>query len=86
VVRLPEGNFNLSLLSARVDWNPSVRLLSSLVVQSDNVDKLTEIQAILRWLIDPASDVYFVYDRQIGLGFQRPGTRVTLKFRKTFDL
>ena len=86
VVRLPEGNFNLSLLSARVDWNPSVRLLSSVVVQSDNVDKLTEIQAILRWLIDPASDVYFVYDRQIGRGFQRPGTRVTLKFRKTFDL
>jgi hypothetical protein len=86
VVRLPEGDFNLSLLSARVDWNPSVRLLSSIVVQSDNVDKLTEIQAILRWLIDPSSDIYFVYDRQIGLGFQRPGTRVTLKFRKTFDL
>jgi len=27
-----------------------------------------------------------VYDRQIGIGFERPGTRVTIKFRKTFDL
>jgi hypothetical protein len=86
VVRLPQGNFNLSLLSARVDWNASVRLLSSIIVQSDNVDRLTSVQAIVRWLFDPATDLFFVYDRQIGAGFQQPGTRVTLKVRRTFDL
>jgi hypothetical protein len=86
VVRLPQGDFNLSLVSARIDWNASVRLLSSVIVQSDNVDRLTDVQAIVRWLIDPATDVFFVYDRQTGRGFRRPGTRVTLKFRKTFDL
>jgi hypothetical protein len=86
VVRLPQGNFNLSLLSARVDWNPSVRVLSSVIVQSDNVDRLTSIQAIVRWLFDPATDAFFVYDRQVGAGFRRPGTRVTLKVRRTFDL
>ncbi len=86
VVRLPQGNFNLSLFSARFDWNPSVRLLSSLLVQSDNVDHLTDAQAIVRWLINPATDFFFVFDRQIGRGFERPGTRLTLKFRKTFDL
>jgi hypothetical protein len=86
VVRLPQGDFNLSLFSGRVDWNPSVRLLSSLIVQSDNVDHLTSVQAIVRWLIDPATDLFAVYNRQIGRGFERPGTRVTLKFRKTFDL
>jgi len=86
VVRLPEGDFNLSLFSGRVDWNPSVRVLASLTVQSDNVDKLTNVQAILRWLIDPATDVFGVYDRQIGAGFERPGTRVSLKLRRTFDL
>ena len=85
-VRLPQGNFNLSLFSTRVDWNPSVRLLSSVIIQSDNVDRLTNIQAILRWLIDAATDVFFVYDRQVGHGFERPGTRATVKFRKTFDL
>jgi len=85
-VRLPQGNFNLSLFSGRVDWNPSVRLLTSLIVQSDNVDHLTSFQTIARWLIDPATDLFAVYDRQIGIGFERPGTRVTLKFRKTFDL
>ena len=85
VVRLPQGDFNLSLLSARVDWNPSALLLSSLIVQSDNVDRLTNVQAILRWLIDSATDAFFVYSRQIGAGFDRPGTRVSLKFRKTFD-
>jgi hypothetical protein len=85
-VRLPQGNFNLSLFSTRVDWNPSVRLLSSVIVQSDNVDRLTNIQAIFRRLIDAATDVFFVYDRQVGRGFERPGTRVTVKFRKTFDL
>ena len=85
-VRLPQGDFNLSLFSARIDWNASVRLLSSLIVQSDNVDRLTNVQAIVRWLIDPATDLFVVYSRQIGAGFERPGTRVTLKFRKTFDL
>ncbi len=86
VVRLPQGNFNLSLVSARVDWNPTVRVLSSVIVQSDNVDRLTGVQAIVRWLINPATDAFFVYDRQVGRGFERPGTRVTVKFRKTLDL
>ncbi|HEY3125123.1 MAG TPA: carbohydrate binding family 9 domain-containing protein [Thermoanaerobaculia bacterium] len=86
VVRLPQGDFNLSLFSGRVDWNPSVRLLSSVIVQSDNVVHLTNVQAIVRWLIDPATDLFAVYNRQIGRGFERPGTRVTLKFRRTFDL
>ena len=86
VVRLSEGNFNLSLFSGRVDWNPSVRLLSSVIVQSDNVDRLTNIQAIVRWLLDSATEVFLVYNRQIGAGFERPGTRVTLKVRRTFDL
>src|SRR5262249_20635275 len=86
VVRLPEGDFNLSLLSARVDWNASVRLLSSVIVQSDNVDRLTGVQAIVRWLFDPATDAFLVYDRQIGRGFERPGWRATVKVRRTFDL
>jgi len=86
VVRLPQGDFNLSLFSGRIDWNPSVRLLSSLIVQSDNVDRLTNVQAILRWLVDPATDAFFVYSRQVGAGFERPGTRIILKIRKTFDL
>jgi hypothetical protein len=84
--RLPQGDFNLSLFSGRIDWNASVRLLCSLIVQSDNVDHLTNIQAIARWLIDPATDLFAVYDRRLGVGFERPGTRVTVKFRKTFDL
>ena len=70
----------------RLDWNPSVRLLSSLIFQSDNVDRLTDLQAIVRWLLDPSTDLFAVYDRQIGRGFERPGTRVTLKFRRTVDL
>ncbi len=86
VVRLPQGDFDLSLFSGRLDWNSSVRLLSSLIVQSDNVDRLTNVQAIVRWLMDPATDLFVVYDRQIGAGFERPGTRVTLKFRRTFDI
>jgi len=86
IVRLPQGDFNLSLFSGRVDWNPSVRLLSSLILQSDNVDHLTNVQAIVRWLINPATDLFAVYNRQIGRGFERPGTRVSLKLRKTFDL
>ena len=85
-VRLPQGNFNLSLFSGRLDWNLNVRLLTSIIVQSDNVDRLTNVQAIVRWLIDPATDLFAVYNRQIGAGFERPGTRVTIKLRKTFDL
>lgn len=86
VVRLRQGDFDLSLFSGRIDWNPSVRLLSSLIFQSDNVERLTSVKAVVRWLADPAMDLFFVYDRQIGAGFERPGTRVTIKIRKTFDL
>jgi hypothetical protein len=86
VVRLPQGDFDLSLFSGRVDWNPSARLLSSLIVQSDNVNRMSNVQAIVRWLIDPATDLFAVYNRQIGRGFERPGTRVSLKLRKSFDL
>jgi hypothetical protein len=85
-VRLPGGSFDLSLFSARVDWNPSVRLLTSVIVQSNNLAELTGVQAIARWLIDPATDVFAVVSRQSGAGFEQPGTRVTLKVRKSFDL
>ena len=84
-VRLPGGHFNLSLFSARVDWNASVNLLSSLTVQSDDLDRLTNVQAIVRWLIDAGTDLFVVYNRQTGAGFETPGTRVTLKFRRTLD-
>jgi hypothetical protein len=85
VVRLPGGNFDLSLFSARLDWNPSNHWLSSIIIQSDNLDRLTDIQAIVRWLAAPGTDVFAVYDRQTGAGFENPGTRVTLKVRRTFD-
>lgn len=85
VVRLAGGDFDLSLFSLRLDWNPSVSLLTSFTLQSDNLDRLTHAQAIVRWLVDPATDVFAVYDRQTGAGFERPGTRVTVKVRRTFD-
>ena len=84
-VRLRGGNFDLSLFSARIDWNASIHWLSSVLVQSDNLDRLTDIQAIVRWLVAPGTDVFAVYDRQTGAGFENPGTRVTLKVRRTFD-
>jgi len=86
VVRLPQGDFDLSLFSGRLDWNPSVNLLSSVILQSDNVDRLTSFQVIVRWLFDSATDVFGVVSRQIGAGFERPGTRVTLKVRRSFNL
>ena len=85
-VRLPEGNFDLSLFSFRLDWNPSVRWITSAVVQSDNVDQLTDTQIIVRWLADPATDVFFVFDRQVGAGFSRPGTKFVVKVRRSFNL
>ena len=85
VVRLPGGDFDLSLASVRVDWNASVALLASLSVQSDTLDRLTHVQTIVRWLIDPATDFFAVYDSQSGAGFESPGSRVTVKFRRTFD-
>ena len=86
VVRLPEGNFDLSLFSFRLDWNPSTRWITSAIVQSDNVDKLASIQVIARWLADPATDVFAVFERQAGRGFERPGSRFVLKVRRSFDL
>jgi hypothetical protein len=86
VVRLPEGNFNLSLFSFRFDWNASTRWITSAIVQSDNVDRLSDVQVISRWLVDPATDVFAVVDRQIGAGFARPGTKFVVKIRRSFNL
>ena len=86
VVRLPSAPFDLSLFSARVDWNPSVKLLTSAIVQVDNVDELTAVQVVVRWLVDPATDLFVVLNRQVGAGFEQPGTRLTVKFRKSFDI
>ena len=86
VVRLPEGRFDLSLFSFRLDWNPSTRWITSAILQSDNIHRLTNVQVIARWLVDPATDVFAVFDRQIGAGFDRPGTRIAFKIRRAFDL
>jgi hypothetical protein len=86
VVRLPEGNFDLSLFSFRFDWNASTRWITSAIVQTDNVDHLSDAQIVARWLVDPATDVFFVLDRKAGSGFERPGTRFILKFRRSFNI
>ena len=86
VVRLPEGNFDLSLISFRLDWNLSTRWITSAIVQSDNVDHLSSIQVIARWLVDPATDVFGVFERRTGIGFETPGTRFILKIRRSFTL
>jgi hypothetical protein len=86
VIRLREGDFDLSLLGIRLNWNPSVRLLASAFVQANTDARLNAINVRVRWLIEPGTDLFVVYDQRTGRGLERADRKLTVKFVKAFDL
>lgn len=78
-VRLPGGSFTTSLTGLRATWNFSRSLLATAYAQVNTAADVASLNARLRWMWRPASDVYLVFNRATGEGLERPTWQVLLK-------
>ena len=83
-VRLPAGSFTASLAGLRATWNFSRSLLATAYAQVNSDSDVTSLNARLRWIWRPGSDVYLVYNRATGEGLERRTWQVLLKVTRAF--
>jgi hypothetical protein len=92
--RLPEGDFDATILSWQVNYSASPFVSLSNLVQYDSVSKNLGWQALVRWILQPGNDLFFVFgqgwireeiegDRY---GFRTQDSKVSAKFQYTFRL
>jgi len=60
-VSLPEGEFDTKLARLNGDWQLSPWISATGIVQYDNVSKSYGLYSRFRWILQPGSDLYFVY-------------------------
>jgi hypothetical protein len=60
-VKLPEGDFDTQLARFNVDWQLSPWISATGIVQYDNVTGIYGLYSRFRWILQPGSDLYFVY-------------------------
>lgn len=82
--RLPQGNFNTNLLTGRVNYNFSRRLLSSALWQLNSSAQTSTVNVRFRYIYRPHSDLYVIYNQTTGDGVTRPSYSLRLKL--TYDL
>lgn len=78
-VRLPAGSFTASLAGLRATWNFSRSLLATAYAQVNSDADVASVNARLRWMWRPGSDVYLVFNRATGDGLEREAWQVLLK-------
>ncbi|MFQ3580894.1 MAG: DUF5916 domain-containing protein [Chloracidobacterium sp.] len=82
-VQLPQGNFSTSLFNGRVTYNFSRKWLSTCLVQLNSAARLTSINARVRYIYRPNSDIFFIYNQTSGVGVERPNRQFQIKV--TYD-
>ncbi len=60
-VSLPEGDFDTKLARFNGDWQLSPWISATGIVQYDNVSRSYGLYSRFRWILQPGSDLYFVY-------------------------
>ncbi len=83
-VRLPAGAFTASLAGLRATWNFSRALLATAYAQVNSDSEVASVNARVRWMWRPGSDVYLVYNRATGNGLERRTWQVLLKVTRAF--
>ena len=82
-IDLPTGRFAVKLATLRLDYTPSTRLASSVLLQWDNVSHALGASARLRWQWARGREAIFSVDRLGYTGERRtpeqPQTRAMLK-------
>lgn len=60
-VDLPEGSFTTELARLNGEWQFSPWISVTGILQYDNVTQITGLYTRFRWILEPGSDLYFVY-------------------------
>ena len=83
-VSLREGNFITSLFSGRLDYNFSRKLLTSALVQVNSAARLSALNVRLRYIYQPNSDFFVIYNQSTGAGLERPAYSLQIKLTRDF--
>ena len=62
-LRLPQGNFNIQVLSNRLIYSFSTDFYVKLFAQWNNDTEQASVNVLLNYRFRPGSDIYFVYDQ-----------------------
>ena len=65
VGRLPAGNFEATVVSGQLRFNPSADLQLSTLVQYDNESRSIGSNSRIRWTITPAPELFVVYNHNV---------------------
>lgn len=85
--RLPEGNFDQTLVGTRVRVNVSPDLSLSSYVQYDTTSRLVGVNTRLRWTLLPVADLFVVYNhnvRDLTDRWQLDSNQLLVKFQYAF--
>ncbi len=89
-IDLPEGAFNTRLVSTRVNYTLSTRLLVATLIQYNSSSDSISTNIRLRWEYEPGSDLFVVYSEGRDTdfrGFPRVANRgFVIKFAKLFRM
>ncbi|MFC1840254.1 DUF5916 domain-containing protein [Thermodesulfobacteriota bacterium] len=87
-IKLPEGNFNTSLVMCRVSYSFTPLITLTNFVQYDTESRNVGLQSRLRWIMEPGKEFFFVLNHnwQENVTFDRyeDQTRFRIKFNYTF--
>ena len=87
-VKMPEGDFVLRQVDAKIEWSITPELSLVNVLQYDNISGDLGLNARLHWTTSAGQNVYLVYNQNYneleGNGFERLNGDTTLKLNYTF--
>lgn len=83
-VRLAQGNFTTKLITGRVNYNFSRKLLTSALVQLNSAARISAINVRLRYIYRPNSDLFIIYNQTTGAGLERPSYSFQIKLTRDF--
>ncbi len=82
-VRLLQGNFTTNLLTGRINYNLSRKLLTSALVQLNSAARVSAFNVRLRYIYRPNSDFFIIYNQTTGAGLECPSYNLQIKM--TYD-
>ncbi|HET9315662.1 MAG TPA: hypothetical protein VFQ51_08735, partial [Vicinamibacteria bacterium] len=85
--RLPEGDFDLTLVGAKIRLNLSPDLSLHSFLQYDTVDRSFGTNTRLRWTFNPRGDLFVIYNhnlREVDDRWQRESNGLLVKVQYTF--
>ncbi len=92
--RLPQGDFDATILGAEVNYSASPFVSLSNLLQYDNVSRNLGWQARVRWILQPGNDLFFVFGQgwiqeafeDDRYQFRAQDSKLSAKFQYTFRL